>query len=300
MGECNVQNSAPNLAGETRVRELKKRVGDQWIDLLMYLAPELDDACSKHPKAVACPVHSDCGGFVFHDDADVTGGARCRKARYADGIDLLSSLRGWSFPEVCRRIEGWLREPMKRTPPADPVDELNGKHFIVQVGGRVHVATEVVNPATGHTSLELGGPSDLSLLYANRSVKVGDKNVPLAELWISSPRRRQYAAVVFSPGREMPGYYNLWRGFSVDAVQGDCSLFWAHLREVICRGREHHFAYLQRWMAHMVQCPDELPEVAIVVRGSQGTGKTFFVNVLGSLLGQPPISFDSFKRRVQK
>ena len=167
----------------------------------------------------------------------------------------------------------------------DPVPELNKRHFIVPIGGKTHTATETGDPETGHVSMELGSVQDLGLRYSNWLVKEEGRWVPAVQIWLRSQSRREYEGVVFSPGRAVPGYYNLWKGFSVEPVPGDCSLFWEHVRLVICRGVEAHYLYVRKWVAHMVQRPEELPEVALVIRGSQGTGKTFFADILGDLLG---------------
>ena len=167
----------------------------------------------------------------------------------------------------------------------DPVTELNKKHFVVSIKGNTYVATEAINPDNGYTSMELGGVRDFSLRYGNWMVPVGKKVMSAANFWLTDENRREYEGVVFSPGREIPGYYNLWRGFSVKPISGDCSLYWKHVRKVICCDDETHYQYVRKWLAHLVQRPAELPGVALVVRGSQGTGKTFFVDTIGNLLG---------------
>lgn len=294
------QGGKQHAKRKVEVRDLRRQVDDLWIDLLLDLAPELEEACSKFPNPVRCPVHPNCDGFMFHEDVELTGGARCKSAGFGDGIKLLTSLKGWGVGETCRQIEAWLESKgrglgresdgglsshLHDAPRLDPVAELNQQHFVVSIGGRTYIATETVNGDTGHLAMELGGVHDFTLRYSNRQVEEGEKKVPLAQLWLSSPDRREYAGVVFSPGGEVEGRYNLWTGFSVEPVQGDCSLFWEHVRHVLCREQGEHYTYVRKWMAHMVQCPDELPEVAIVIRGSQGTGKTFFADALGALLG---------------
>lgn len=59
------------------VEALKERVGDQWLDVLRDLAPELEEACDEFPEHVACPMHGGRDGFRFFDDAEETGGGIC-------------------------------------------------------------------------------------------------------------------------------------------------------------------------------------------------------------------------------
>ncbi len=89
---------------------------------------------------------------------------------------------------------------------------------------------------------------------------------------------------MFSPGRDKPGYYNLWRGFSVEPQPGDCSRFWDLVQHAICAGEPALYDYVRHYCAHLVQRPWERPEVALILRGGQGTGKNTFVDTLGALV----------------
>lgn len=162
------------------------------------------------------------------------------------------------------------------------VEELNRRHFIVTTGGRVCVATEIVDPQTGRPDLVLGTPGDLRLKYFNWPV--GEKHTA-ASAWLAHPSRREYAGIIFDPSRTIDGYYNLFKGFSIQPRQGDCSLFWDHVRDNICNANESHYLFLRRWMAHAIQKTDQLPGTAIVLRGLQGTGKGIFVDHFGELFG---------------
>jgi len=164
----------------------------------------------------------------------------------------------------------------------DPVCVLNKSHFVVPLGGTMCIATETRDPITGSLHITVGKMNDFNLRYRNWTTSTGN----VAYLWLKSPKRRQYQGLVFAPGKETPGYYNLFRGFSVEPVKGKCHLFWHHLYFVICRGNRVHYRYLRKWLAHLFQRPDELPGVAIVIQGKQGTGKSIFVDLIGSLLGQ--------------
>jgi len=170
------------------------------------------------------------------------------------------------------------------------VAEMNQMHFVTQIKGRVCIASEVPDPQTGYVDITLSSLQDIQLLYANRTVKIKSHDrlvrIPLADAWIGNYNRRQYAGIVFAPGEEVPGYFNLFRGFGIEPLPGDCSMFWEHVRNVLCRGIEDHFDYFKKWLAHMIQHPGELPEVCIVIRGPQGAGKSIIVDQIGRLVGQ--------------
>jgi len=97
------------------------------------------------------------------------------------------------------------------------------------------------------------------------------------------------AGLCFLPGlpqRDCPDWLNTWRGWGVEpAVAGSCEQFKQHLRERVCSGDGGHFAYLWRWMAHMVQLPRVKPGAAVVLQGGKGCGKSIVGDVLGRLVG---------------
>lgn len=112
------------------------------------------------------------------------------------------------------------------------------------------------------------------------------KEVHLSKWWMEHKGRNSYESITFLPEQATPGRLNLWQGWAVDAIPGDVSAFLNFVKEIICSGNEDHYQYLINWLAKMVQSPGEPGHVAIVMQGSQGTGKSFFANMIGSLLGQ--------------
>jgi hypothetical protein len=138
--------------------------------------------------------------------------------------------------------------------------------------------------------------------FAHQQVQVGSddkgpKMVPLGKWWIDHPDARRYDYVVFLPGADseiiIPQIYgfpikklNLWQGFGCEAIPGDCSLYLNHLRNVICRGEQEIYDYVIRWFARGVQYPDRQGEVAIVLKGSKGSGKSIAAKNYGSLFGR--------------
>ncbi len=64
-------------------------------------------------------------------------------------------------------------------------------------------------------------PGDFRLKLKPHSVPSanGDKRVPLANRWLDWPGRRQYEAVVFAPGADLPpDQFNLFRGWGVPSL----------------------------------------------------------------------------------
>jgi len=169
--------------------------------------------------------------------------------------------------------------------PLNSFEEFNSKHAIVILGGKSRFLFE--RPGG---SAEFWEKETLKDWYAGDFVTVatakGNKRVNKALYWLKHPNKRRYDRVVFQPGREVAEKdYNLWQGFAFEPKKGPWNLFRLHLREVVANGDMEVYAYVLNWMAHAVQRPWELPEVAIVLRGLQGTGKSILWRIFGSLFG---------------
>ncbi len=165
--------------------------------------------------------------------------------------------------------------------------ELNEQHAVISdIGGKCRIITEIYDPTLGRYRISRQTFEDFRNRYSNRYVESGDKTIPAGKWWLAHPMRRQFNTIVFAPGREIEGAYNMWRGFAVEAIPGDCELYLSHLQENVCNNREDHYDYLIKWMARAVQIPDTPGETAIVLRGAQGTGKSFMARAFGSLFGR--------------
>ena len=106
----------------------------------------------------------------------------------------------------------------------------------------------------------------------------------LGQAWIEHHGRRQYKGVIFSPGMNIPGYYNIWGGFAVEPVDGDCQLFLEHIHQILCDGDDEIFLWVVAWMANCIQELQLKPGTAIVLRGKQGTGKSVFLPVFWGIV----------------
>ena len=170
------------------------------------------------------------------------------------------------------------------------IAEMNAKYAMVRVGTSVAIICE-------DPEFELMTVDAFNAWLSNRKVLVdtgsGKKFVPLARYWREHPQRRSYAGIDFDPSRlEIPGKYNLWKGFPIAPVHrpGACDKFLAHLRDNICSGSEEIYLWVMGWFADIFQNPAPRPpnkksDTALVLRGPQGTGKTKVGQVYSRLLG---------------
>lgn len=90
----------------------------------------------------------------------------------------------------------------------------------------------------------------------------------------------------FLPGETVPNLYNLWRGFAFAAIPGDYEPFLDHIFRNICKRNEELYNYVINWMARCVQNPATPGQVALVLRGGRGSGKSFFAKHFGALFGR--------------
>ena len=161
------------------------------------------------------------------------------------------------------------------------VEELNAEYAVAAVGPATVILHEYRDPELERPMVEFMTKESFRLRYANR--RAGKSSI--ADLWLRDPDRRTYERVVFNPGPVDERYYNLWRGFAVEAWEGDCSRFLAHVEENICAGDKERCRWLMAWIADAVQNPADRPGTAVVLRGAQGVGKGVFCRGFGSLFG---------------
>ncbi|MDA8128091.1 MAG: DUF5906 domain-containing protein [Betaproteobacteria bacterium] len=164
----------------------------------------------------------------------------------------------------------------------DPVKvalhEYNSRYFVARIGGGVFVFDErdeeLLKGAMAFTAFRQ--------LYAGHMIDGANA----ASKWLNWADRRTYHTVAFNPsGRTEAGVYNTWRGFAVTPAPGKCDLIIEHIRAILCGGNEGQFHYVIRWMAMLVQRPWEKPEVALVLRSREGSGKTIIVDILLRIFG---------------
>jgi len=150
--------------------------------------------------------------------------------------------------------------------------DLNSAYYVAPEGGKVMVHDE--------RDGQMYSVADFKTLYMNKYAKdVEGKRKQLGVAWLGSPIRRQYDRTVFDPGApDDPQIYNRYKGFAFEPQRGDWSLLRGHIAKIVCGGNREYFEYVENWMARCVQVPGERAEVALVLRGEQGTGKGIFAN----------------------
>jgi hypothetical protein len=172
-----------------------------------------------------------------------------------------------------------------------PFDQLNMEYAYTLTGGSYVILWET-RDEKGRQAVRYLDPSAFKTKFPGAYMPNGKRQVPLPQAWLEWPDRRSYDAVCFLPGLA-PGsrFYNLWRGFSVEPAPAPyrshkaVDMFLDHARDNVCGGDTKLTNWLIGYFAHMVQRPWEKPLVALVFKGSKGTGKNALVERVGHLLG---------------
>lgn len=176
---------------------------------------------------------------------------------------------------------------------SDPIFDLNKDHLVVNENGHALIYKEAHDSVLNRNILQRLEFMDFKKLYSNSWVEIPRKDdkpkiLSLADAWIQSPKRRQYlGGVTFDPKEKCaPDVYNMWRGYAVKPVKGDWSKIREYIRVVICDENEVLFKYLLGWLCNMFRNPGEPGQVAIVLIGPKGIGKSTLVELLLYICGQ--------------
>lgn len=188
------------------------------------------------------------------------------------------------------------KDPPGATVAAFDAEAFNKRYAVVIVGGRTMVLDEVQqihdrafydrHPwQDRHRYLSIDA---FEKFHANRLLYDGEKDRMVAEsrLWLASAQRRTYEGVMFEPDGVPDGYYNLYQGFSVaPSPAGSWDLLKEHMLLNVCGENVDLYDRLFAWFAAIVQDPGRKIEVALAIRGKQGSGKTVVGQIFGRLLG---------------
>ena len=133
--------------------------------------------------------------------------------------------------------------------------------------------------------LQLLSRKELFDLYENFFVGTDQ----FVKLWLKDPTIRTYETFDFLPPPSIVPHdvVNTWSGFAAEgnteSYEGRPNMFVDHVRKLFGTNSQ----YIIKWLANIVQQPGKPTNVALVVVGGQGTGKTttfelFMKKILGS------------------
>jgi hypothetical protein len=115
-----------------------------------------------------------------------------------------------------------------------------------------------------------------------QSIPTNHVKETIKDFW-TNPHTHVFDQIAFSPLKTPSTTLNYWIGPLVQPQSGPWDLIQEYLQNVICDGNQILYSYLIRFLAHMVQQPEEKPGVMIIFLGRQGTGKGMFFQLLSKL-----------------
>lgn len=226
-----------------------------------------------------------------------------RKTEVTGAKTLLDQMtRGKEFLDTIQKI--WEHKPVGARvihDNSDLVGELNQSYAVMKdQAGNVYVLQDDLNPPRILTFDGFRNYFAQQVVVATGPRGVSTK--AKGQLWLESPDRRQYSGIgMYTSGNCPEGYYNLWKGFTVEPRKGDWSLFREeHIRKVICAGDDASFEFVIDWLARLVQRPEVLGGTALAMRGKMGSGKSTFAGHIGHLFGVHYSALDSTEQLTGK
>jgi Family of unknown function (DUF5906) len=111
--------------------------------------------------------------------------------------------------------------------------------------------------------------------------------LPWSKVWLESLDRNELDDVIFHPDLkyvQQHRIFNFWEGYKLVPKEGDVTPFKDVMKDIICSGHRQHSIYLAALISQMFQFPHLKPGVAVVIRGEEGIGKSWFVEKLCDLM----------------
>jgi hypothetical protein len=116
----------------------------------------------------------------------------------------------------------------------------------------------------------------------------GKAKLTLAQRWFRDRGSRTHTTAGLYPiGQEPPGALNLWTGLATKPKEGTWPTLKDYLLNVLCACDQGDYEYLRDLLFWKVQNPTERTEVAILLLGVAGSGKTTFAEkILADIFGR--------------
>ncbi len=183
---------------------------------------------------------------------------------------------------------------------AEAVKKYNAIYAQVTTNGKSYICRESTNQL-GNKSFEMFKINDFKEHCLNAKkipvdvdAKGNLKYKRESDVWLEHGDKKFFQhGITFYPSaeREIKGKLNRYFGLGVEPVaikkgnEPELKIYLEHVKKIICANNNEHYQYVIKWLAHMVQKPYEKPEVALILKAGQGTGKGSFVDPIGLMIG---------------
>ena len=136
----------------------------------------------------------------------------------------------------------------------------------------------------------------LKRFLENQAIACESKST-IAQFWIN-PSTQVFNATAFSPLPQPASTINYWIEPTAKPREGNCDILKAFLLNIICAGSSVTYSYLLRYLAHMLQRPEEKPGIIIVLLGGQGTGKGTLFRILRAIWGRTALQVSDIQEVI--
>ena len=169
--------------------------------------------------------------------------------------------------------------------PLTALTALQNRFALLDLSGEIRVVSrhqvdEVMNGGSGEISFYKRNEGQILIARELENLPFATKPNDEFKMFLANPNTHVYKAVAFSPLKTPPTTLNYWVEPSIQAKKGDWFVLQEFLHTVICDNDVALFDYLIRYLAHMLQKPEDKPGIMIVLLSGQGTGKGTFYRLL--------------------
>jgi len=170
--------------------------------------------------------------------------------------------------------------------------ELQKRFCLIDLGGEIRVVDrkQVKRVLKGKEDSDVAfyKRQDGVLLMKRRleSLPISCKPKDVIDDFLVHPDTHIYNKIAFNPQKQPDTTLNYWCGNTAAPSPGECKSIGQYLLKVICNGDKDVCNYLLKYLAHMIQRPQEKPGIMLVLLGGQGTGKGVFFQLLRAIWGR--------------
>ncbi len=163
-----------------------------------------------------------------------------------------------------------------------------------------HEISDVLAGKKNDISLYKRPEGQLVIRQFLETLSVASKPKEIIEQFLVSPNTHIYDEIAFSPLKTPSTTLNYWRGPTVTPTPGNWLVIRDFLYQVICSEDLNLYHYLLRYIAHMLQRPEEKPSIAIVLLSGSGCGKGTFFQLLSAIWSKSALEVSDINQVIGK
>jgi hypothetical protein len=138
---------------------------------------------------------------------------------------------------------------------------------------------------------DLLGLFEARRIWITATTKTGttEREVSIAQAFLKSNKNPPYMGLTFNPDpnwEKNATILNLWQGWPIKPKKGNVQIFLDYVYDVISNRDYTSYNWVMAWCAQIFKEPHIVKGTAVVHRGAEGVGKSFFAQTLGALMGK--------------